>query len=108
MKKFVSAAFILAGFSVNAQAAATAPIQRIDVINLIGTAAAPTLQSPAVVKFYVSGGSAPCYTATLPYEGSATFFAGTGLACSAAVASMVVTGTSRIPKPAIRTMGGSA
>jgi hypothetical protein len=94
MKRFFLFSILLCGISVRANAAPV-PVQRIDVINMLWnpTAGATGLTPTSVLlKFFPkSNSSTPCFTVTLPFEGSSTFFAGTGFACTTAVGSMSVT-----------------
>lgn len=70
-------------------AAANAPIQRIDVVNILGTPGSS--QTDVVVNFYNDGVSTPCYTAKLPFNGAATVLVGTGYNCAALVNTLSVT-----------------
>lgn len=67
--------------------AANAPIQRVDVVNLLGTGA---LISSVVVSFS-NGVSTPCVTKTLPYLGAITVWAGTGQTCVTPISTITVT-----------------
>lgn len=67
--------------------AGNAPIQRIDVVNLLGAnGSVPT----AVTLSFENGPATPCFTATLPYQGRITVWAGVGMACIAPITSILV------------------
>ena len=68
-------------------AAAGAPIQRIDVVNLLGVGAT---QTPVTLAF-VNAGLNPCFTTTLNFQGAMTLWIGTNQACSTAVTDMTIT-----------------
>ncbi len=72
-----------------------APIQRIDVVNMLwnqnGTGGAAGLSPTSVVVAFQNGGAKPCFTTTLAFQGATTVLAGTGQACVAAVTSVDVT-----------------
>ncbi len=68
--------------------AGNAPIQRIDVVNLLG--ANGSVATPVTFSFE-NGPTTPCYTTTLPYQGRITVWAGVGLACIAPITNIVVT-----------------
>ena len=70
-------------------AAANAPIQRIDVVNILGTAGSS--QTDVAVNFYNDGVSTPCYTAKLPFNGAATILVGVGYNCASLVSSLSIT-----------------
>lgn len=93
MKKALALAIALLGASSAVQAATAAPVQRIDIVNLLAHSKATpgVTASPVTVKFYTNGSSAACSTATLPYDGAVTLFAGTGLACTTAITNISVT-----------------
>ncbi|MDR3502151.1 MAG: hypothetical protein P4L79_06160 [Legionella sp.] len=68
--------------------AGNAPIQRIDVVNLLGAnGSVPT----SVTLSFENGPTTPCFTATLPYQGRITVWAGVGQACIAPITNIVVT-----------------
>lgn len=67
-------------------AAANAPIQRVEVVNMLGSGAAAT----AVVVSFNNGVSTPCLTKTLAYLGDITVWAGTGQACVTPITSVTI------------------
>lgn len=67
-------------------AAANAPIQRVDVVNMLGSGAAAT----AVVVSFNNGVATPCFTKTLAYLGDITVWAGTGQACVTPISSVTI------------------
>lgn len=93
MKKVLALAIGVFGIS-SAAHAATAPVQRVDVVNLLAhSKSAPGVTaSPVTVKFFTStSATTPCATSTLPYDGATSIFAGTGLACTTAITNISVT-----------------
>lgn len=70
--------------------AANAPIQRIDVVNILGNSSGGVTETPVVLSFD-NGGSAPCFTTTLAFQGATTLWAGIGQSCVSAVTSLTVT-----------------
>ncbi|MFJ1267672.1 hypothetical protein ACD661_03755 [Legionella lytica] len=67
--------------------AGNAPIQRIEVVNLLGAnGSVPT----AVTISFENGPATPCFTATLPYQGRITVWAGVGMACIAPITSILI------------------
>lgn len=79
-------AFIASG---NLFALANEPIQRIDVVNTLGT---PGSVTPTPVSIAVSnGGSAPCFTTTLHFHKATTILVGVGNPCITPVNSISVT-----------------
>jgi hypothetical protein len=68
--------------------AANAPIQRIDVVNMLGDLGG---SATSVVVSFSNGVSTPCFTKTLPYLGAITVWAGTGQVCVTPVTSIMVT-----------------
>lgn len=67
--------------------AANAPIQRIDVVNLLGVGGAtPT----SVAISFSNGVSTPCFSTTLPYLGALTVWVGVGQACTSAITAVTV------------------
>jgi hypothetical protein len=73
----------------------TAPIQRIDIVNLLwnenATNAVPGLSPTSVLVAFNNGSTKPCFTTTLAFQGAATVLAGSGQACVAAVTSVTIT-----------------
>ena len=71
------------------------PIQQISVTNMLwnanGTGGAPGMTQTSVVVAFNNGGSHPCYTTTLAFEGYYNLSVGTGLSCVAAVTSVSFT-----------------
>lgn len=71
---------------------AGAPIQRIDVVNMLwnqnGTGATPGITPTAIIVSFNNGGLKPCFTITLPFQGSTTVFAGPGQICINAITSV--------------------
>lgn len=68
--------------------AANAPIQRIDVVNLLGAGGSvPT----SVTVAFENGVATPCFTTTLPYQGTITVWAGAGQTCGLPIINVVVT-----------------
>jgi hypothetical protein len=72
----------------NTALAANAPIQRVDVVNMLGVAGGSA--TSVVVSFY-NGVSTPCYTKTLAYLGAITVWAGVGQVCVSPITSVNVT-----------------
>lgn len=65
-----------------------APIQRIDVTNLLWNSAAGGdggLTHTSVTVDFSNGGITPCYSKTLAFQEAITVFAGVGLPCVAAI-----------------------
>lgn len=85
-KNFISN-IMLCVASCNLYAASNVPIQRIDVIDLLGTGGAVT----AVTVAFNNGGASPCFTANLPFQGAVSVLSGIGQSCVAPVNSIVVT-----------------
>lgn len=69
--------------------AANAPIQRIDIANLLSNGGG--ISSTAVSLEFTNGGSTPCFTTTLPYQGVITVWAGMGQACTTAITNLTIT-----------------
>jgi hypothetical protein len=67
-------------------AAANAPIQRVDVANMLGSGGSVT----AVVVSFSNGVSTPCFTKTLAYLGEITVWAGTGQVCVTPITSVTI------------------
>lgn len=74
-------------------AMANAPIQRIDVANLLssGGSGAGDATLTAVDVAFDNGGTTPCYTTRLAFQGDITVFAGADEACIAPVRSVIIT-----------------
>lgn len=72
---------------VNCVWAANAPIQRIDVVNMLGSGGSVS----SVVVSFSTGVATPCVTKTLPYLGAMTVWAGTGQACTTPITSVIIT-----------------
>lgn len=70
-------------------ARANAPIQRIDVVNLLSNGGGVTQTS--VVVAFANEGSLPCFTATLAFRGTITVWAGTGQACVNPITDVTIT-----------------
>ena len=95
MKHKFKIANALLAIVVSSHAFAAAPIQRIDVVNMLwnqnATAAAPGLTPTSVLVAFHNGGGTPCFTTTLAFQGSTTVLAGTGQTCVAAITTVSVT-----------------
>jgi hypothetical protein len=72
--------------------AANAPIQRIDVANLLGSGGSAT----SVVVSFSNGVSTPCYTKTLPYSGALTLWVGVGQVCVTPVTTVTIAPVTRV------------
>jgi hypothetical protein len=73
--------------------AANAPIQRIDIVNLLwnDVAGVPgSTDTPILIAFY-NGGTIPCYTTTVPFRAAITVWAGIGQACITPVSDLTIT-----------------
>ena len=70
-------------------------IQQISITNMLwnpnGTGGAAGLTQTSVVAAFNNGGSHPCYTTTLAFQGFINVQVGTGQACVAAVTSVSLT-----------------
>ncbi|KTC79110.1 hypothetical protein [Legionella cherrii] len=79
-------------FSTNLQAA-NAPIQQIDIANLlannVGGSGGAT--ETAVNVAFLNGGALPCYTTTLAYQAATSIRAGIGQTCQAPITSITLT-----------------
>ncbi len=98
--------------SCNLFAIANAPIQRIDITNLLwnsvigGNGGATKI---SVKVDFENGGSVPCFTKTLPFQASVTVWADPSQPCTKAITSISVTpldseagiGTVYLPPPSI-------
>jgi|GEM_PF-4935737 len=73
--------------------AASAPIQRIDVSNLLssGGSGSGDATLTAVEISFDNGGATPCYTTTLAFSGTVTVYAGADEACVAPIQWITVT-----------------
>ena len=75
--------------------ALAAPIQRIDVVNMLwnpgGTGGAAGMTPTSVIVAFNNGGSRACFTSTLLFQAGVTVLAGTGQPCVAAITSVTVT-----------------
>jgi ABC-type proline/glycine betaine transport system permease subunit len=76
--------------SANLFAVASAPIQRIDVVNILSNGLGSPSQTSVLVAFG-NGGALPCSKITLPFQGSTTVWAGIGQTCVTAVTSVTIT-----------------
>lgn len=80
---------------VSSQVQALAPIQRIDVVNMLwnpnGTGSVAGLTPTSVVVAFNNGGSRPCFSSTLLFQAGVTVLAGTGQPCVAAITTVTVT-----------------
>lgn len=80
--------------STNLFATANAPIQRIDVVNMLwnsaGGGSGGLTPTPVTIAFQ-NGGARPCFTTTLRFLGTATVWVGIGQPCVTAVTSAVIT-----------------
>lgn len=87
---------ILLGLTFQTATSATlAPVQRIDVVNMLwnpsATGGAAGLTPTSVVVTFNNGGSRPCFTSTLLFQAGVTVLAGTGQPCVAPVTTITVT-----------------
>lgn len=78
--------------SANVFASNNAPIQRIDVANMLwnNVAGATMTQTPVVVAFE-NGGTTPCTSVTIPFNGFVVVWAGIGQACISPITSITIT-----------------
>lgn len=67
-----------------------APIQRIDVVNLLSNGGSVITQTPVVITF-TSGGASSCFSTTLAYQGAITVLAGAGQPCVTAITNIIIT-----------------
>jgi hypothetical protein len=80
---------ILLGLVSTPLLAANAPIQRVDLVNMLGAGGAtPT---SILVTFNTDTGTLPCVSKTLAYQDAITVWAGIGQACITPVTSITVT-----------------
>lgn len=87
-------ALFLLSISTNLFALANAPIQRIDVVNLLWNNTAGGdggLTNTSVTVAFNNGGVKPCFTTTLPFQGAITVSAGIGQACVAPINDIAIT-----------------
>ncbi len=79
--------------STNLFALANAPIQRIDVVNLLSNniGGSSGLTDTNVVLAFSNGGSTPCFTTTLAFKAAVTVLAGIGQACVAPISDIAIT-----------------
>ncbi len=87
-------ALSILSISTNLFALANAPIQRIDVVNLLWNSAVGGnggLSNTAVTVAFNNGGLKPCFTTTLPFQGSITVWAGIGQTCVAPINDIAIT-----------------
>lgn len=92
INKILSAALVLAA-SGSLFAAGNAPVQRIDVVNLLssgGTSPGDSTLTAVEVSFD-NGGAEPCMTATLAFQGEITVYAGADEECVAPISLVTVT-----------------
>ncbi len=93
--KTVALVFLLGLTFQTATSATLAPIQRIDVVNMLwnpgGTGGVAGLTPTSVVVAFNNGGSRPCFTSTLLFQAGVTVLAGTGQPCVAPVTTITVT-----------------
>lgn len=79
----------------SAQVFAAGPLQRIDVVNLLWNSNASNgvqgLTPTSVLVAFNNGGTKPCFSTTLLFQGSTTLLSGTGQPCSTAVTSITFT-----------------
>ncbi|CAM3083314.1 Uncharacterised protein [Legionella steigerwaltii] len=68
--------------------AANAPIQQIDIANLLGSGGAT---ETAVLVAFSNGDSLPCYTTTIAYQAVTSIWAGIGQTCQAPITSITLT-----------------
>ena len=74
--------------------AANAPIQRIDVANLLWNSAiggSGGITPTSVQVVFQNNNPKPCYTTTLPFQGAITIWAGIGQTCVTPVTSITIT-----------------
>lgn len=88
-KWIVSTALFALVVSTQLFAAANAPIQRVDVVNLLGAIGGATPTS--VVVAFKNDLGVSCLTTTLPYQGAISVLAGKGQTCGSVVTSLSVT-----------------
>lgn len=90
MKKWIiSIAFLTSTISPQLFAQANAPIQRIDVVNLLSNGGGVTQTS--VVVAFGNEGALPCFSTTLAFQGAITVWAGTGQSCVSPITNVTVT-----------------
>lgn len=89
-KKMVPYAIFTLIVSSNLFASPGAPIQRIDVTNLLWNTTSSKTQT-AVVLTFDNGGSAPCFTTSLNFQGTMTLLAGADYACNTPIKSVTIT-----------------
>lgn len=70
-------------------ATANAPIQRIDVVNMLSNNGSQVTQTSVVLAFE-NGGSTPCFTTTLAFQAATTVWAGTDQACGAGITGVTI------------------
>ncbi|CEG56356.1 hypothetical protein [Legionella fallonii] len=90
----IYAAFSIWGVSTNLFALANAPMQRIDVVNLLWNSAVGGnggLTNTAVTLSFYNGASKPCFTTTLQFQGAVTVWSGVGQNCVAPVTDIAIT-----------------
>ena len=90
----VYTALSIMSISTNLFALGNAPIQRVDVVNLLWNSAAGGnggLTNTTVTVAFNNGGVKPCFTTTLPFQGAITVLAGIGQACVAPVNDIAIT-----------------
>jgi len=78
-------------------ATTNAPMQRIDVINLLWNGAGGTkgISQSAVTVSFENNSPTPCFTSTLAFQGSMTVWVGVGQHCVTPVTSITITPIAR-------------